>query len=228
MHMKKKIKKTTIRLLPCSYSNSEEILEWLDAMSLHGYNATKITNTYAKFQKEQNRYYHISVNSVTEQYEFSNNGASSQGNIIQKQKDRGFVYVGKCGSYLFFQTPDIHLIEKFDTLEHHTEANTLAFQTQLIISLISIVCGWQMLKLWFTASLYFIPIEKYTGFALIFFLPIYAIYQAILLYKKSKDKNYMPSYKKAPVLKSSFAETLFRITILLIAAAVLVFSVVLN
>ncbi len=63
--------KTTIRLLPCSYSDSDAMTEWLDAMSLHGYTVLKIKNIYAKFKKEKNRYYHLSVNSVTEQYDFS-------------------------------------------------------------------------------------------------------------------------------------------------------------
>ena len=220
--------KTTIRLLPCSYSDSDAMTEWLDAMSLHGYTVLKIKNIYAKFKKEKNRYYNLSVNSVTEQYDFSKNGASSQGNIIQIQKDRGFEYVGKCGSYLFFKTTNIHLIEKFDTLDHHIDANKLAFQTQIIVSIISLLCGWQMLKLWFSVSSYLLPIVKYTGFALILFLPIYAIYQAVILFQKSKNKNYIPSYKKEPTLKSSFPETLFRIVILLIAAAVLLFSVVLH
>lgn len=219
---------TKIKLLPCSYADSEEMILWLDAMSVLGYQATKITNIYAKFikQKTNERYYHMHINSVTEQYEFSHNGASSKGNIIQKQKDRGFEYVGKCGSYLFFRTKDIKLIQQFDTIEHHTDAIKLTLQTQIILTIISLICGWQMLKIWYVASYTILPLLKYSGFALIFFLPVYALVQLCSLFKKSRHQDsYIPPYKKTPEVRSAFPETLFRITILFIASAVIVFSV---
>ncbi len=209
------------KLLPCSYANSEEIVEWLDACSTQGYLATKINNIYAKFEKvEPKRYYHCQINSVTDQAEFSQNGACSKDHIIYKMKEKGFHYVGKCGSYLYFQTENEKLVQYFDTKERHQAAIKNALITQVLLFIVFLIITIQIEKIIFkefASNLILRNIE----FGLFLYPCIYSLLELIEVFKKKKDENPIPIHQREVKVSSSLPNIILNILFILMILIIL-------
>ncbi len=197
-----------IKFLPCSYANSEEMIEWLDACSAQGYLPTSINNTYAKFKKiDSKRYYHCQINSVTDQYEFSQNGACSKDHIIYKMKERGFTYIGQSGSYLYFQTDQKELVAYFDTKQRHKDALKNAFITQLIVFIIFLAITIQTERIIFQQFATNILLRN-IGFGIFLYPCIYCLLELVEIIQKKKDENSIPIYQRDVKVPSSIPNTI--------------------
>ena len=185
----------SIKLLPCDYADSEMIVAWLNSESKKGNQLTSINSLFAKFKHEEKCYYYTQVNSVTDQYEFAQNGACTKEEMIAKMKERGFIYCGKCGSYLYFGCESLKLIEYFDTKEKHESALINAYRTQLLLLLINIFVTARMIPLWYQQAPSFII--RMIGMVFILFVPVYAFLDFIEIRNKRRNlENYIPVYKR--------------------------------
>lgn len=210
----------SIKLLPCDYADSEMIIAWLNSESKKGNQLTSINPLFAKFKHEEKRYYYTQVNSVTDQYEFAQNGACTKEEIIAKMKERGFIYCGKCGSYLYFGCESLKLIEYFDTKEKHESALINAYRTQLLLLLINIFVTARMIPLWYQQAPSFII--RMIGMVFILFVPVYAFLDFIEIRNKRRNlENYIPVYKREIEIPSPIFETAKKILFLFIIVYIL-------
>ncbi len=211
------------KFLPCSYANSEEMIEWLDACSTQGFLATSINSAYAKFIKtDAKRYYHCQINSVTDQYEFSQNGACSKEHIIYKMKEKGFQYIGKCGSHLYFQTSQKELVQYFDSKQRHQDALKNACITQILLFLIFLVITIQAERILFQQYATNILIRN-IGFGIFLFPCIYSLLELIEIQKKKKDENLIPIYQREVKVSSSLPN-MIKIILLIVMIFLVLFQ----
>jgi hypothetical protein len=194
-----------IKLLPCSYADSEAILTWLN--SFDGYQVQSLNNILVNMIPTNTKRYYVSINSVTEQYLFSNNNACSKDHIKYKMKKRGFRYIGKCGSYLFFDTESKELIKSFDSIDRTTEANTLAIRIQVLVIVVSMFLTIETERLWIKRSFSNI-LFKNIGIGCILFPIIYTFLELFELIKRKKDPT------KKPNVESFIPETIKRILLI--------------
>ncbi len=205
-----------IKLLPCSYADSESITQWLNALSSKGYQVTSLNSIYATVEPDSKRRYYYPINSVTEQYLFSNNNACSKDHIKYKMKERGFQYIGKCGSYLFFYTEQEALIKPLDSKEKHVEAYQLSIRLQIIVLLVSIFLTFQSEMIFYDLVASWSTLQRNIILGCLLFPSIYCFLELIELFKKKKDPTVIQD-----TVESSWPETLKRI--MLIGMIVLIF-----